>query len=186
MLYKTQGLFFMNAKHFLLALLIAFVLLAGCTQQPPSNQLPNQTPPSLSVSDQSPLQIRTINIDSVFLDKPGFVVIHDITAPNVAGDVIGNSILLNGEAKNVKITLNRTVSKAIAMLHYDNGDGAYTTLDEDIPVRVNGTVLQRTFNITLPPVPPPQNQKGGAKNLAFARFGFVRWSKNVSGTSYHY
>src|SRR3989344_6036758 len=138
-------------KNILFGFLILSVLLAGCTQVPPGGQTP-----SISVSDQA-VECNTMKIDSVFLDKPGFVVVHEVAADGKPGQVVGNSELLNGSASNVQVdytgvlTVCFSLPEYIAMLHYDNGDGQYTSLDEDVTVKAGETiVMQRFSNIAQP------------------------------------
>lgn len=73
----------------------------------------------------------TVTIPSVLIDKPGFVVIHEVLdgAPVVPAS-IGHAYLEAGTSENVEITADYPLSDGadyIAMLHYDtDGDGVYS------------------------------------------------------------
>ena len=105
---------------------------------------------SLDVSDQS-VSNQTIvgdyiTIDSIYLDKPGYVVIHE-DVDGKQGPIIGNSELLLRERTNLIIPLyaNQTGARVFAMLYYDDGDGVYGFADE--PVVVAGSVVVKPLDI---------------------------------------
>lgn len=132
----------MNSKILFAGLLVTMLFLIGCAQQPPPG--PEPTPSSISVSGQEFKS--TVIIDTVFLDKPGFVVIHSVTPDEKPGAVAGNSLLITGSAQNTEILVQEgATGSLIAMLHYDNGDGQYTSLDEDVPVKVNNSIVMQKF-----------------------------------------
>ena len=142
----------------LLALLpMLIVILSGCVSQytvQPTTTTTTQTTaikqPSLTVSTQS-LSNNQVVIDSLYLDKPGYVVIHK-DVEGKPGPVIGNSDLISGEKTNFKVTIDATQagSRVFAMLHYDNGDGKYTSLDEDKPVVLAGSVIVKQIFLQHP------------------------------------
>jgi hypothetical protein len=72
-----------------------------------------------------------VTIESVLIDKPGFVVLHEIKdgAPVVPAS-IGNAYVEAGESADVTITADMELTDGadyIAMLHYDtDGDGSYS------------------------------------------------------------
>ena len=104
--------------------------------------------PTLTVSDQS-LQNGQVNIDSFFLDTPGYVVIH-ADANNAPGAVIGNSELVSGSRNNFRVSIDtaQAGNKVWPMLHYDDdGDGVYGFPDEDAPVVIDGNVLVVPVNL---------------------------------------
>ena len=81
---------------------------------------------------------RSVLVSVVRLEKPGFVVIHE-NAVGVPGKILGVSALFPaGEAENLPpIMLSRTMrdgEMVYAMLHADNGDGAFDVAS-DKPVR---------------------------------------------------
>ncbi len=95
---------------------------------------------SLTVSDQV-MENDQVNIDSIYLDEPGYVVIHrdDNGSP---GAVIGNSELISGERQELKVSVSGdTTPKVYPMLHYDDGDETYEFPGDDGPVKVDGQVL---------------------------------------------
>jgi len=105
-------------------------------------------PPALVVRNQS-LEGGTITVQSLYLDKPGFVVVHkDVN--NTFGAVIGNSDLLQGEVNNAKVAVNtsQTGTRVWVMLHYDdNNNGLYEFPAEDAPIVINGNVLVTQIRI---------------------------------------
>lgn len=103
---------------------------------------------SISINNQAAGS--TVNVASVFLSKPGFIAIHN-TVNGAPGAVIGYSALLPaGQSTNILVTLSANMvvgSSYIAMLHFDNGDGVYTSVDEDLPVLdAAGHPVMMTFN----------------------------------------
>ncbi len=97
-------------------------------------------------------------IDSVFLDKPGFVVVHKADNGRI-GAVIGNSGLITGARTDVAVQIDASQAgtRVFAMLHYDNGDGVYTIADEDSPAVLAGNVVVKPVDViaTAEPAPSP-------------------------------
>ncbi len=103
---------------------------------------------SLTVSSQSVVGDEVV-VDSLYLDKPGYAVIHQET-DGKPGAVIGNSELISGEKNNFKVTIdaNKAGTKVFAMLHYDDdNDGVYGFPDEDNPVKLEGNVVVKPIEI---------------------------------------
>ena len=102
---------------------------------------------SLTVSDQS-LDGSQVTIDAFFLDKPGYVVIHK-EADGKPGPVIGNSELVSGANRNLKVTIDETQAgtRIFAMLHYDDGDSTYEFPGPDAPVTLEDAVVVKPINL---------------------------------------
>lgn len=129
--------------------------VAGEEETPPRQ-------PSINVRTQPAGD--TITVESLYLDQPGFVVVH-ADADGSPGEVIGNSELLEGEVTNLVVSIDETLagSRVHAMLHYDDGDGVYTSLDEDIPVRAEGSVVNQPVTLQAEEesaVPEEQEERG--------------------------
>jgi len=103
--------------------------------------------PGLTVSDQS-LDGNQITIDSFYLDKPGYIVIHQ-SVDGALGPVIGNSELVSGSHKNFQVTIDETLAGAMvfAMLHYDDGDSGYEFPGPDGAVILEGGVVMKPINL---------------------------------------
>lgn len=124
-------------KNYLVVLgIISIFLISACAQQQPTQQTTTQpsiitpaptkqvvveTKASIAVDEQK-VENGNVVVARVFLDKPGYVVIHKV-ADGKPGAVIGNSGLLNKENSNgnVKISGYENENELIAMLHYDDG-----------------------------------------------------------------
>jgi len=93
----------------------------------------------------------SVVIKAVYLDKPGYVVVHQVTLEGKPGPVIGRSELLQpGIYGNIQIAIENYQGRGelIAMLHYDDGDGVYNFPGPDKPVVVDGAIVQSLFKIT--------------------------------------
>ena len=139
---------------FPILLILSIVFIAGCTAPAPKEEARE---PSLTVQDQK-IEGDTVTIESLYLDKPGFVVIHaDVqgTSGNILGVsnfVAGAKQAASGFVTNLKAPVGtdttKTGTKVHAMLHYDiDGDGLYTSVDEAAPVKVDGAIIVKTINI---------------------------------------
>ncbi len=152
-------------------LLMVVVVLSGCVGQPQvATEQPAPAPiakqASLAVSSQS-LAGNEIVIDSLYLDKAGYVVIHK-DADGKPGPVIGNSELLSGEKTNVKVKIDaaQAGTKVFAMLHYDDdNDGVYGFPDEDKPVALEGNVVVKPISITQSTTAPTPIAVGETKEF---------------------
>lgn len=95
-----------------------------------------------------------VTVDLTVLSEPGFVVIHKSTTDGKPGEVVGHSDYLTaGQHTDVALELD-TPSKAggvyFAMLHGDNGDKDYTSLDEDKPLKDSqGNVVTMKFEVAV-------------------------------------
>jgi len=127
-------------------LTIFAVFLSGCVGQPTTETTTTTTTiairqASITVSSQSLVGDEVV-VDSLYLDKSGYLVIHK-DVDGKPGPVIGHSDLLSGEKTNVKIKIDASQAgtKVFAMLHYDDdNDGVYGFPDEDKPVLLEGKV----------------------------------------------
>ena len=106
-------------------------------------------PPSIQVSDQV-ISADTVTIDTLFLDKAGYVVIHKVTEEGKPGPVIGYSALLNGSNENVavKISDHDGLQALFAMLHYDDGDGSYQFPGPDKPTFLEEKIVLTKFKLS--------------------------------------
>lgn len=124
--------------------LAALAMSAGCL----GADTGDDREPSITVTAQ-PILNNQVTIDSVFLDEPGYVVIH-ANAGGQPGATIGHSDLISGEASDVTIDVGTGDATPLvyAMLHYDDGDGEYEFPGDDGPTTVNGTVVMMQFRLT--------------------------------------
>ncbi|MBI4148794.1 cupredoxin domain-containing protein [Candidatus Woesearchaeota archaeon] len=119
-----------------------------------------QRNPELTVQDQS-LVNNEVVIENAFLDKPGFVVIHQ-DKDGSFGPFLAKSELFSGQRTNLRIEVDSAGagSRVHPMLHYDvNNNGVYEFPGPDVPVTVNNEVVVRAINLqqALPastPLPP--------------------------------
>lgn len=137
-------------KKFLSPALIAMaILVSGCTSTTNTTTTTSRPifVPALVVEDQ-PVTAGSIMVKSASTDKPAFVVMHADNGGK-PGLVIGNSKLFDRRETDLKISIGagNAGSKVFAMLHYDNGDGVYTSLDEDKPVLLEGNVVVKPINL---------------------------------------
>ena len=149
-------------KSYLLILgIISVFLISACTQQPEPVQptiqptiitpVPTEevaeTKPSIAVDEQK-VKDDNIVVTRLFLDNPGYVLIHKV-ADGKPGPVIGNSELLNGENSNVEVKVSdyENENELIAMLHYDDGDSDYEFPGDDTPTKVDDKVILQKFTL---------------------------------------
>ncbi len=119
--------------------------LSGCAQEQGQNGMRE---PSLTVSDQV-MRNNEVSIDSVYLDEPGYVVIHrdDNGSP---GAVIGHSELISGEREDLKVSVSGDITSTVhPMLHFDDGDEMYEFPGDDGPVTVNEQVVMKSMTISM-------------------------------------
>jgi hypothetical protein len=78
----------------------------------------------------------------VFLQEPGYVVVHEVTASGGPGAVLGvSSLLAAGQSENVAIPLGEALASGkdyIAMLHYDNGDKTWNSATDLVATEGDG------------------------------------------------
>ena len=135
------------SKKLIALLPIFIVFLSGCVSQPTTvQQTTTQTTvakqPSITALSTQSLVGNEIVVAGVHLDKPGYLVIHkDVNGK--PGPVIGYTDLISGEKKNVKVTIDASQAgtRVFGMLHYDEGNDKYTSLDEDKPIVLAGNVV---------------------------------------------
>lgn len=102
---------------------------------------------------------RSVLVSVVRLEKPGFVVIHE-DAADAPGKILGASSLLSaGETENLPpITLSRTMrdgETVYAMLHVDNGDGAFDAAsDKPVPDLASGEPIMMIVTVSKNGVEP--------------------------------
>lgn len=147
--------------------LLVLMLLVRGRQKPVSDQMSQTDTPGTSeamlsstnyvlVSDFA--EGKTVNVSSVLLDKPGYVVIHEDDG-GTPGDVIGKSLLIpSGETQNIAIELDRNGVKGemlYAMIHIDDGDGQYQFPGSDIPLQdESGYIGMMIFTVGANPDVP--------------------------------
>ena len=89
-----------------------------------------------------------VEIASVTLVRPGYVVIHD-RVDGEPGAVLGHSELLDpGTHEDLSIALDSsgTGDAVVPMLHTDDGDGTYEFPGPDAPVMVEGRPVIATLS----------------------------------------
>ncbi len=90
-----------------------------------------------------------VTVDNAFLEKPGFISIHEVDSKGKAGAVVGTSGLLGIGAKQdleVKATL-KAGSKYIAMLRVDDGDKKFDAA-KDASVLKDGIAVMTMFSVS--------------------------------------
>jgi len=143
-------------KYLLLLGLISIIFISACAQQTQTTQSVTPAPsrvdvietkPSITVDEQK-VENENVVVTRLFLDKPGYVVIHKV-ADGKPGPVIGNSEILNGVNSNVNVEISdyENENELIAMLHYDDGDGSYEFPGDDIPTTSDGNVVLQKFTL---------------------------------------
>ncbi len=160
----TQHPISKNIIYIIAAILLGVGILIysqyGAQKTSTSEQQTDAKQSSLSVSSQ-PLVGNEITIDSLYLDKPGYVVVHK-DAEGRPGAVIGHSDLISGAKTNLKINVNANQSgtKVFAMLHYDDdNDGVYGFPDEDKPVVLEGNVVVKPITVITEQITPQTQQQ---------------------------
>ena len=98
----------------------------GAAQSP----LEASTKNSISVSTQEPGT--EITIDNFYLEKPGFIVIHE-SKNDTPGTVVGNSGLLKaGAGQDLTFKANLKPGSYFATLYTDNGDSKFNVTTDNI------------------------------------------------------
>lgn len=150
----------------------SIIVTNGVSPAPSSSQSPAPSAAlqqaSLNVSAQS-LSGNQIIIAGLYLDKPGFVVIHkDVNGAPSA--IIGHSDLISGSRTNLVVSIdkNQAGSRVFAMLHYDaNNNGVYDSADEGTAVKVEGGVVVKPVIITSSPKPSVSSAPSPASNSLY-------------------
>ena len=104
---------------------------------------------AIYAADQQPGD--TVSISMAVLQTSGYVVIHE-DKDGAPGAILGSSkVLTQGQSTDVSISLSRTSQDGeilYAMLHVDDGDGAFDPT-QDGPVKDDqGNIILMTFNIS--------------------------------------
>jgi hypothetical protein len=113
-----------------------------------------QATPAVTVTDQT-IQNNTVTVQKVTAAEPGWIVIHADAAGKPGAD-IGHAAVQTGDNNNVVVTIDPTKATPTlyAMLHVDKGiTNTYEFPGADIPVQVNGQVVNVPFKITSLPAP---------------------------------
>ena len=125
--------------------------------------------PSLKVNSQSLVKNKVI-IEGLYLDKPGFIVIHK-DENSKQGEVIGHSSLLSGERNNLSVEINLTklTENIFIMLHYDdNNNEKYDFPMEDKPIILNNKTI--VSSIIIKNIKEIQKPKITGPPLSFSDF----------------
>ncbi len=105
------------------------------------------TSATVAVSEQTPGS--SITIDNAFLEKPGFIAIHEVDSKGQPGKIIGASGYLTvGPKQDLEINVPIVAGgKYIAMLHEDNGDKKFNAAT-DMPVKSNNIPIMTMFSVS--------------------------------------
>ena len=113
--------------------------------------------PSVTVSDQ-PIEDGTVTVDEVVAAGPGWIVIH-ADADGSPGPVIGWSAVEEGTNEDVVVEIeeDQATDTSHAMLHDDLGTvGTYEVPGADVPVQVEGQVVNVPFEVQAQETPTPE------------------------------
>ena len=107
---------------------------------------------SIEISDQFTFENEVI-IRSISLKDDGYVVIHHKEDDDKIGTIIGNSSILKaGSYKNLVISVKEIDDskehELMAMVHYDNGDGILSFVDDTPTNKEDLLILMRPFTLT--------------------------------------
>jgi plastocyanin len=119
-------------------------------EESPEDSMPEITP-TVSVSNQD-ASGGTVTIDEVIAAQLGWMVIH-AEADSGPGPVIGFTQVQEGtnSSVSVEIDLDAATETLFAMLHIDAATaGEYEFPGDDVPVRVNDSVVVKPFTVSLP------------------------------------
>lgn len=117
---------------------------------PSDAQTPNPTiPTSATIAVSTQVAGDSITVDNAFLEKAGFISIHEVDSKGKAGAVIGVSGLLGSGAKQdleIKAAV-KAGSKYIAMLRQDDGDKKFDAT-KDAAVMKNNIDVMTMFSVS--------------------------------------
>ena len=77
---------------------------------------------------------KTIKVDSLFLEKKGFVVVQRLVGANHLSEPIGISNIIEGQEDQLEIDLDEEAVKGeelVLGVYFDNGNGAFSFTDPD-------------------------------------------------------
>jgi plastocyanin len=156
-----------NLLFLLTTLSMLAVLLTACggsaPEDTPTPEMPTDAPtetpqaiiPAVTVADQD-ASSGTVTVPEVTAAQLGWMVIH-ADADGSPGPVIGYTQVQEGENPNVTvdIDLDAATETLYAMLHLDAGTpGTYEFPGDDVPVKVDDSVVVKPFTVTLPEITP--------------------------------
>lgn len=107
------------------------------------------TPSTATVAVSTQVPGNSVTIDNVFLEKPGFVTIHEVDGKGQPGNIIATSGLLgtgNRQDLEIRATLNPG-AKYIAQLREDNGDKKFNA-QTDVAVTNNNIPVMAMFSVS--------------------------------------
>lgn len=143
----------MNKKLTLSAILLGVLPLlgAGCiNKEMLSTKSKEEIRAAISISAQSLGPDNQVVVDKASIGDDGWMTIHE-KQNGQPGPTIGYTSMLKGEAKNIKVTIDKTnlTPTLIAMLHYDRGEkGVYEFPGADGPVILDQQVIMQEFDIS--------------------------------------
>jgi len=113
--------------------------------------------PGVTVSDQ-PIEDGTVTVDEVVAAGPGWIVIH-ADENGSPGQVMGWSAVEEGTNEDVVVEIeeDQATDTLHAMLHDDLGTvGTYEFPGADVPVQVEGEVVNVPFEVQAQETPTPE------------------------------
>lgn len=101
------------------------------------------------ISSDISVTTKNVTVAAVSADKPGYVVVHNATAGNAAGTVLGYAPVPAGTSTNVAIPLDEGASAGrpiVVMLHQEaSGDGTFGI--DDLAVAERGLPVQQIVTV---------------------------------------
>ncbi len=107
--------------------------------------------PSVAVEEQA-VENGTVTVPEVVAAEAGWIVIHADNGSGAPGPVIGQTAVEVGINSDVVVEIDADAATDTlhAMLHVDAGEaGVYEFPGDDVPVRVDGTVVNEPFNAAM-------------------------------------
>jgi hypothetical protein len=154
-----------NKKILSITLMATALIFSACEDDdddevtPTSTTNPNNNPQvqMIEITDQS-VDMNTIVISEVYLDTPGWAVIHaddGSNGPVTPGIISVPKMVTAGSTNDVELTFASTANistgdKVWVMMHTDDGDGVYEfdgSSGVDNPITVDGNVLMEQISI---------------------------------------
>jgi len=139
-----------------LALMVALSLSTAYGQvdnQQMRNQQTNQTGEGAAsvMVDSQELTNGFMTVARVMIDRPGWVVIHNVQDGTVGG-IVGFARVDQGTMNNIRVPVdvNASTENLVAELHYDMGTrGCFEFPGADMPVMVNDQPVMIPFTVTF-------------------------------------